>query len=247
MKYLALAINIFLGLFGITALWWSETIPQNVRIILTVVLVIFVVSKSVIDHVQSQRQSKLEEQARARIIGKVQTLTSKLQEEATQAENLAELENRPDVRLEIEAIRFDTDEQSFVFPVRNYGRTVAERVTLKFDSDQLLNHSEQRMEDLPPGGPPREFVVTAFLPVRPNSEIGERYKQLVADIQADRKALVFSVSGSYLWNGKEYGIGKRYGILRRSGLRITLSEGMSFSSDKDRKSTTEQKDAGDRQ
>jgi len=247
MKCLALIINIFFGLFGVTALWWSETISQNVRIIFTVVLFILVVLKSIIDHMQSQRQSKLEEQAQARIIGNVQTLTSKLQEETTQAEKLAELENRPDIRLETEAIRFDTDKQSFVFPVRNYGRTVAERVTLKFDSDQLLNHSEQRMEDLPPDGLPREFVVTAFLPVRPNSEIWERYKQLVADIQADREALVFSVSGFYLWNGKEYEIGKRYGILNRNGLLITLSKGMSFSSDKDRKLTTEQKDAGDRQ
>jgi hypothetical protein len=193
-----------------------------------VVLVTLVVLSRVIHHLQSQRQSKLEEQTRAKIIGEVKTLTSKVQEKTTQDEKLAELENRPDVRLETEAIRFDTNKQSFVFPVRNYGRTAAERVTLKFDSNQLLNHSEQRMEDLPPDGLPREFVVDAFLRVPPKSEIEERYKQLVADIQADRKALVFSVSGYYLWNGKKYEIGKRYGTLRRNGLRMTLSEGMGF-------------------
>ena len=224
MIILAYVINTIIALFGVTAICWSDKIGSIKKIIISVFFVILVLSSSIIDYVISQHQSDAEEKARAYIMDQIQTLSDEVKEDTAQAKKIAELENRPYVRIETEAIRFDIAKKYFIFPVKNYGQGIAKYVTIKFDSDQLLNHTKITIEDLPPDGKSRDFVVDAFLPVSQESEIAEKYRKLFDDIKSDKRALVFTVSGYYQWNGNQYEISRRYGILTKNKLHITLSE-----------------------
>jgi hypothetical protein len=139
---------------------------------------------------------------------------------------------RPELRLQVEHIKLDTQSPRIFIPVRNFGQTIAHKVSIKFDCDQTAVHNEQRQEDIPPDGKGYIFYFDFFLPVPQDSEIGAMYTKLISSIRQGAIALVFTIDGYYFGDGIKYDIPERYGIWSiDTGLQITLSQSAAISNE----------------
>lgn len=159
------------------------------------------------------------------ISGKVDDLGSSLSKNLIGKEKIAELDNRPYLRLETEKVLFHRDSLYFGFPIKNYGDGIASKITLAFYSEQLLyggDGLQTTIEDIPPQQT-RLFRVPATLPASERTGIPKRYRELFTEVFEGDGSLIFEVKLKYEWNDKHYETPWRIGILQKHGVRLFLT------------------------
>ncbi len=144
-------------------------------------------------------------------------LRDKQQIDALRSQTRPYLElSKPDIAVNLKTFEF-------TIPVRNYGHSLAENVTLVITSEQTHFNTLLRSENLPPKDI-HKFKFIPFHSPTPGTDWGDELIQLLRQVTERKKGLVFDITGFYEWAGERFEMPKRTCLLYGGNLTINVSE-----------------------